>query len=43
MDTDDRTSTGEGSSRRGRPPVRLAAKPARLGGVVPTGQGRELP
>ena len=31
METDDRTSTGEGSSRRGRPPVRVAAKPARLG------------
>ncbi|MEO8690352.1 MAG: hypothetical protein ABI611_19310, partial [Solirubrobacteraceae bacterium] len=31
MEPNDRTSTGEESSRRGRPPVRLAAKPARLG------------
>src|SRR5215210_7517804 len=39
MATDDRTSTGEDTSRRGRPPVRLAPKPAlgaaaRLGGEV---------
>src|SRR3954451_1354406 len=31
MDTNDRTSNGEETSRRGRPPVRLAARPARLG------------
>ena len=39
MEPNDRTPTGEGSSRRGRPPVRLAPKPAlgataRLGGEV---------
>ena len=31
MDTNDRTSNGEEPSRRGRPPVRLAPRPARLG------------